>query len=89
MPVNVLVGRTSGRGGGRMRKGLAEPAAAFEGEKDPLVKRETLELVRAYYKITEPRLRKRLFELVKVAGASSKAGTLGVIGKRGRGKRLI
>ncbi len=32
---------------------------------DPLVKRETLELVRAYYKISDPKARKRLFELTK------------------------
>ncbi len=32
---------------------------------DPLVKRETLELVRAYYKITDPGARKRLFGLTK------------------------
>ncbi len=34
-------------------------------EPDPIAKRETLELVRAYYKITEPEIRKRLFNLVK------------------------
>ena len=33
--------------------------------RDPLTKRETLELVRAYYRITEPAVRKRLFDLVK------------------------
>jgi transcriptional regulator with XRE-family HTH domain len=32
---------------------------------DPLAKRETLELVRAYYKISDPKARKRLFELTK------------------------
>ena len=37
--------------------------ASFQG--DPLVKRETLELVRAYYRITDPSVRKRVFELVK------------------------
>jgi transcriptional regulator with XRE-family HTH domain len=35
------------------------------GEPDPLGKRETLELVRAYYQIADPRLRKRVFELAK------------------------
>jgi len=34
-------------------------------EPDPLARRETLELVRAYYKIADPRVRKRLFELTK------------------------
>ncbi|MEE8203644.1 MAG: helix-turn-helix transcriptional regulator [Alphaproteobacteria bacterium] len=42
------------------REGKAEPF-----EKDPLVKRETLELVRAYYRITDPSARKRVFELTK------------------------
>ena len=34
-------------------------------EKDPLAKRETLEFVRAYYKIQDLRVRKQLFELTK------------------------
>ncbi len=34
-------------------------------ESDPMVKRETLELVRAYYRITDAPARKRLFELTK------------------------
>ena len=32
---------------------------------DPFSKRETLELVRAYYKITDPAVRRRLYQLVK------------------------
>jgi transcriptional regulator with XRE-family HTH domain len=32
---------------------------------DPMAKRETLELVRAYYQIGEPMVRKRIFELAK------------------------
>lgn len=40
-------------------------------EPDPMAKRETLELVRAYYKINDPSVRKRLFELTKaVANAA-------------------
>ena len=35
------------------------------GEKDPMARRETLELVRAYYRIADPTVRKRLAELVK------------------------
>ena len=38
-------------------------------EPDPMAKRETLELVRAYYKMRDPQLRKRLCELVKALGA--------------------
>jgi transcriptional regulator with XRE-family HTH domain len=44
--------------------GLAHPPAV-EYEPDPMAKRETLELVRAYYRITEPSVRKRLFDLIK------------------------
>src|SRR5882724_8153428 len=47
-------------------RGLAEgPAPEFE--RDPMTKRETLELVRAYTKITDAHLRRRIFELVKAA----------------------
>ena len=45
-------------------KGLS--AASTEAyATDPLAKRETLELVRAYYQIDEPTVRKRLFDLAK------------------------
>ena len=36
-----------------------------------LSRRETLELVRAYYKIKDPSVRKKLFEMVKALGNSS------------------
>jgi DNA-binding XRE family transcriptional regulator len=79
MPSNVLVGRPmSGRG----RKGFGEAGTPFEQGKDPMIKRETLELVRAYYKIHEARVRKRIFETVKAVGAASHAEVLG-----GRRKR--
>jgi transcriptional regulator with XRE-family HTH domain len=79
MPSNVLVGRPmSGRG----RKGFGEAGTPFEQGKDPMIKRETLELVRAYYKIREARVRKRIFETVKAVGAASHAEVLG-----GRRKR--
>lgn len=51
----------------RQFQGLAEEAANYEP--DPMAKRETLELVRAYYKIKDPRVRKRLFEFTKALGA--------------------
>ncbi len=38
---------------------------------DPMAKRETLELVRAYYKISDPKSRKRLFEVTKALGAAA------------------
>ena len=37
-------------------------------EPSPMARRETLELVRAYYKIQDPQVRKRLFEMVKALG---------------------
>ena len=40
-------------------------------EPDPMTKRETLELVRAYYRITDPKVRKRLFEMAKALGAAA------------------
>jgi transcriptional regulator with XRE-family HTH domain len=43
--------------------GFAETQEGFED--DTLHKRETLELVRAYYRITEPAVRKRVFDLIK------------------------
>lgn len=49
---------------GRFKAGLRDHDQE-EITRDPLVKRETLELVRAYYRIQSPRARKRLFELTK------------------------
>lgn len=40
-------------------------AGAEADEMDAMARRETLELVRAYYRIAEPAVRKRTFELVK------------------------
>lgn len=49
--------------------GLAEDSAPSSF--DPMAKRETLELVRAYYRIADPKVRKRIFELTKaVAGTT-------------------
>ena len=49
---------------GRNAPGLADvKAASFQG--DPLIKQETLKLVRSYYSIANPNLRKRIRELVK------------------------
>ncbi len=38
---------------------------------NPMAKRETLELVRAYYKISDPQIRKRLFEMTKAIATAS------------------
>lgn len=43
--------------------GFADGQEGFED--DTLHRRETLELVRAYYRITDPSVRKRVFDLIK------------------------
>jgi transcriptional regulator with XRE-family HTH domain len=50
---------------------LDEPPAHFEH--DPMAKRETLELVRAYYRIADPGVRKRVYELAKALADASDA----------------
>jgi len=47
---------------GRTERGLNP----LKDQKDPLARRETLELVRAYYKIDDPKVRERMFKLTKV-----------------------
>lgn len=54
----------------RMLIGVEEPQP-FDA--DPMTKRETLELVRAYYRITDPQVRKRVFELAKALASASEA----------------
>jgi transcriptional regulator with XRE-family HTH domain len=44
---------------------VSDDEDAAGAEPNPLNRRETLELVRAYYRITSARVRKRMFELVK------------------------
>lgn len=56
--------------GGKGGPGLAERIQE-EFSADPLAKRETLELVRAYYRIKEPTVRKRLFDLAKSLAVTS------------------
>ncbi len=51
---------------GRRSAGFPEPQDGF-GD-DTLNRRETLELVRAYYRITDPAIRKRVFDLIKSMG---------------------
>jgi transcriptional regulator with XRE-family HTH domain len=51
--------------------GTATPPATGDTARDPMTKRETLELVRAYYRITDPKVRKRLFEMTKTLGSAA------------------
>ncbi len=49
-----------------MPEDQARPIPSDDGhDRDPALKREALELVRAYYRITNASVRKRLYELVK------------------------
>ncbi len=57
-------------GGKRRARGLSEaPAAVLEP--DSLSKRETMELIRAYYRVTDPRVRKRVLDLLQALGKAS------------------
>ncbi len=51
--------------------GIATEAPNSGAGADPMTKRETLELVRAYYKITDAKVRKRLFEMTKALAAAA------------------
>ncbi len=51
-------------------KGRGRSEEPVSCEPDPMAKRETLELVRAYYKIEDADVRKRVYELTKTLGAA-------------------
>ena len=57
-------------GGKRRARGLSEaPASVLEP--DSLSKRETVELIRAYYRVKDPRVRKRVLDLLQAVGKPS------------------
>ncbi len=57
-------------GGKRRARGLSKaPAAVLEP--DSLSKPETVELIRAYYRVKDPRLRKRVLNLLEAVGKAS------------------
>ncbi len=55
-------------GGSAGRRSAAFPDHSEGFGDDTLNRRETLELVRAYYRITDPAIRKRVFDLIKSMG---------------------
>ncbi len=56
--------------GKRRARGLSEaPAAAHDF--DVLSNRETINLIRAYYRVTDPQLRKRVLDLLQAVGKTS------------------
>ena len=65
MPAEIAATARGGNGG------FAEAAADYKP--DTLAKRETLELVRAYYRIKSPRVRKKVFDLAKTLGRTEDA----------------
>ena len=60
----------AGAGRKRQAKGFSEaPAAAID--LDVLSNRETIKLIRAYYRVTDPQLRKRVLDLLEAIGKPS------------------
>ena len=55
--------------GGEPAFAVAEDGAAYDA--DPLTKREAQELVRAYFRIEDPQVRKRLLDLVRSVSRTS------------------
>ena len=62
----TLAAAFGAQSGGRRVAGFADTQEGFAD--DTLNRRETLELVRAYYRITDPAVRKRVFDLIKSMG---------------------
>ena len=62
---------SSGSAGFGGVQGFAEGQDSYgSGTDENMSKRETLELVRAYYRIADPMVRKRVFELIKSMGST-------------------
>ncbi len=65
IPVNFFF-ESYGSNENKNALGFAEnDQAGFEGQEDVMKRKETLELIRTYYSIENPKLRKDLFKLVK------------------------
>ncbi len=66
-PLTATYGGQSSPLGARRSFGFADSQDSFGavGGDEAMNRRETLELVRAYYRITDPAVRKRVFELIK------------------------
>lgn len=66
IPVAFFFEGSNDQNGKKPVFGLAEnDQAAFEGPDDVMKRKETLELIRVYYSIENPKLRKDLFKLVR------------------------
>ena len=60
----VVAASSPAQGGGKAKK-------PPNHEPDPMAEREKLEFVRAYYKISDPEIRKHLFAIIKTLGADA------------------
>ncbi len=60
--------KTDGKPKAAAKGALADVAAQEAAGRDPFSRRETLELVRAYYAIANPFVRKRVLDLVRALG---------------------
>ena len=69
VPVSFFFDDMAGEGGAPAG-GFAEPGQS-SFEHDQMNKRETLESVRAYYRITDPQVRRRMFDLMKSLGTDA------------------
>ena len=77
IPVNFFFesysNAAAGSDAGQAVYGMAEnDQAAFEGSDDILKRKETIELIRVYYSIENPKVRKDLFKLVKTMAENLK-----------------
>jgi transcriptional regulator with XRE-family HTH domain len=66
----------------RSRKTLGKSSVRIQNDALLMTKRETLELVRAYYKVRQSRVRKGLVEMMRIIGAARYAQV-----RRGRKRR--
>src|SRR5579871_1166769 len=62
VPVSFFFEEMPSVSGHERHAAVTAAEARSEGEPDPMAKRETLELVRAYYRIPDAHLRRRLFD---------------------------
>ncbi len=67
VPVSFFFDQLPTKGRSRLARGFAE-GAQESFEHDAFSKRETLELVRAYYRITDQQVRKRIVDLIRSVG---------------------
>ena len=67
-----------GDGSSAAAMGAADAANADPYQANPMMKRETLELVRAYLRIADPQIKRRVFELTKALAAAYPGENLNV-----------